>query len=267
MIKKHLLVITGIAIILIGISITMVSLNFQTDSLKFQIMNSGNPRAVIIDQLDEEIPNKEFQKSVTEILKNTGYDVDLYTTEQVTVDFYKNLPSMKYDLIVIRSHSLGDGYIEESSSLFTGERYSDHKYIKEQFLGYVGRAVPLLLTVVNQGGGLENFRNDTFFTVGAKMIDGLMVGEFDNSTIILGGCETMQETRLADAFLRRGASEVVGWTGLIDSKNNDRIMTEIIKQTTENHLKMEDTVDYVNKSIKGRLFYEETKLDYVSRNA
>lgn len=263
--KKRPVIITGIVII-IAISVALLSLNVQTDSMDLEIMDSGSPRAVIIDQLDEEIPNKEFQKSVTEMLKDSGYHVDLFTTDQVTVDLYKNLPSMKYDIIVIRSHSLGDGYIEESSSLFTGEKYSDHKYIKEQFLGYVGRAVPLLAAEVRQHGGLDNFRNDTFFTVGSKMVDSLMVGKFNNSIIILGGCETMQETRLADAFLRRGASEVVGWTGLIDSQNNDNIMIELIKETTQDNVKIEQAVDFINQSIKGRLYYDETKLDYVSRN-
>ncbi|HXV67067.1 MAG TPA: hypothetical protein VD731_07585 [Nitrosopumilaceae archaeon] len=266
MLKKQILTIAGIAIILIGFSITLVSQNFQMDSPKLQIMNTGNPRAAIIDQLDEEIPNKEFHEKITNYLTNAGYDVDLYTTEKVTVDLYKNLPSMDYKLIIIRSHSLGDGYIEESSSLFTGEKYSDHKYIKEQFLGYVGRAVPILMQEVNRGGGLEHFRNNTYFTVGSKMVDELMVGKFDNSVIILGGCETMQESRLADSFLKRGAMEVVGWSGLIDAQNNDNIMIEIVRQTTENKTKLDQTIDNVNENIKGRLYYEDTKLNYISRS-
>jgi len=63
-------------------------------------------KAAIIDQLDRDLPNPYYQNQTMSYFIQAGYDVDLYTTEDITVDFYKELPSMDYDFIVFRSHSL-----------------------------------------------------------------------------------------------------------------------------------------------------------------
>ncbi len=265
--KKHTLLIAGVAAVVIGVSISMIFPIMQNDSIKFKIMDSGQPRATIIDQLDSEIPNKEFQETVTQYLEDAGYQVDIYTTEDITVDFYKELPTMNYDYIIIRSHSLGAGSIEKSASLFTGEKYTDHKYIKEQFLKHVGRGIPILSQTIMDQGGLGAFIDDTYFVIGSKMIDEIMEGNFNGSTIILAGCETMEDSTLADSFLNKGASEVVGWTGLVDSRNNDAIVEEMLKETFVNKLDLKQAVEVVMKQVKGKLYYPETGLLYQSHNS
>jgi hypothetical protein len=258
--QKRTLLIAAIAVIVIGISITMISLNFQSDSPQFEVMDSNTPRAAILDQLQAEIPNENFHNKVTEYLHGAGYQVDYYPTEEITVELYKKLPLMNYDFIVIRSHSLGDGAVEKSASLFTGEKYTDHKYVKEQFLGYVGRGIPILNQEVSEHGGLQAYRNNTYFVVGSKMVDELMVGKFNNSTIVLAGCETMEKSRLADSFLKKGASNVIGWNGLVDSRNNDGIIMEVLKETLVNGVEINQAVDLVMEQVRGKLIYENTTL-------
>lgn len=252
--------ILGIAVVVIGISISMVFLNFQNEPVQYEIMDSSTPRAAIVDQLASELPNEEFHKTVTEYLRGAGYNVDYYPTEKVTVDFYKKLPTMNYDYIIIRSHSLGDGAVEPSASIFTGEKYNDHKYIKEQFWGDVGRGIPILATTVSEQGGVQAYRNNTYFTVGSKMVDELMVGTFKNSTIILAGCETMEKSRLADSLIKKGASDVIGWNGLVDWKNNDAVVLEVLKENLVNGVKIDQAVDLVMKEVKGKLSYQNTTL-------
>jgi hypothetical protein len=260
MMQKRTLLITAIAVIVIGISITMISLNFQIDSPEFEVMDSNTPRAAILDQLQSEIPNESFHKKVTEYLQGAGYQVDYYPTEEITVGLYKQLPSLDYDFIVIRSHSLGDGAVEPSASLFTGEKYTDHKYIKEQFLGYVGRGIPILNQELSHTGGIQAHRNNTYFVVGSKMVDELMVGNFKNTTIVLAGCETMEKSRLADSFLNKGASNVIGWNGLVDARNNDGIVLEVLKRTLVDGYEINQSVDSVMEQVKGKLIYENTTL-------
>jgi len=94
--------------------------------------NNGIPRAAILDQLHSDIPSKDFQDKATEYLETAGYEVDIYTTEELTVDFYKTLPKMNYEFIVFRTHAVGtdgpENYEEEKSvALFTGEREADDK--------------------------------------------------------------------------------------------------------------------------------------------
>ena len=46
-------------------------------------------KAVIIDQLDRDLPNKSFQNQTMEYFTKAGYEVDLYTYDDITIDFYK----------------------------------------------------------------------------------------------------------------------------------------------------------------------------------
>ena len=262
--KKQTILIVGIAAIVIGVSSSMAFPGMQNDSKSFQVMDFGQPKAVIIDQLHTELPNEEFHETASNYLKDAGYSVDIVTTEDITVDFYKELPTYNYDYIIIRSHSLGSGSVEESASLFTGEKYADHKYVKEQFLGHVARGIPILSQTVMDEGGMGEFIDDTFFVVGSKMVDEIMVGEFDGSTIILAGCETMEDSTLAQSLLDKGASQIVGWNGLVDSRNNDRIVEEILKETLANELELEQAVEVVMDQIEGKLYYPETGLRYHS---
>ena len=99
--------------------------------------------AAIIDQLDDIVPNKRHQQKALEYLENAGYDVDVYTTEDITVDFYKKLPSMNYKFIYIRTHSLEVAQLGNATFLFTGEKYDIDKYILEQLSGQVRKAIPI----------------------------------------------------------------------------------------------------------------------------
>src|SRR4030067_2555141 len=87
------------------------------------------PRAAIVDHLSISHPNQAFVKECSEILKKAGYAVDYYKGEEVTVEFYRNLPALEYDVIVFRVHS---AYIHKylSLSMFTSEPYSKERYVQ-----------------------------------------------------------------------------------------------------------------------------------------
>ena len=255
--KKRTLLIAGIVAIVISISI--VTINFQNDLFYFETMDyDGIPKAVIIDQLHKDYPSKSYQKEVTEILSKAGYKVDIVETDEVTLEFYKQLPSMNYKIIIFRGHSLGESNgVTKSASLFTGEVYTHHKYIKEQFLDQVAIGVPYLFSELRETGGVDSQpANKTYFVVGSKMVDELMVGNFDESIIILAGCETMEGKLLADSFLKRGASDVIGWSGLIGVYNNDMVVTYLLNETLANGLDIGEAVDYMNEQVDGQVVFE-----------
>jgi len=264
--KQMVLKIIFVALI-IGVTATIFSINLQQETIEIEnVSNSGIPRAVIIDQLHNDIPNLEYQKNVTAYLTSAGYDVDLYTTDDITVNFYKKLPSMNYEFIVIRSHSLGDGTVEESASLFTGEIYRKDRYMDEQYAGQVGKGLQYLPAEVERLGGWEMLRDETYFVVGAKLVDELMIGSFPNSIIILGGCETTETTNLADSLLQRGASEVIGWNGLITAKDNDEVIISLLEDTLLNDVEIQQAVDSVMQEYYEKLAVRAT-LKYYSSGA
>lgn len=62
--------------------------------------SSGPKKAAIVDQLSLTQPNPAFAETATGILEDAGYLVDYYPGEAVTVEFYRDLPTHGYDLIL-----------------------------------------------------------------------------------------------------------------------------------------------------------------------
>ncbi len=228
--------------------------------------DDGIKKAVIIDQLHDYIPNQSFQEKATKYLGNAGYAVDVFKSEDITVDFYKKLPSMGYDFIVIRSHALIGRAAEDPVILLTNEKYTTDKYIYEQLFGIID--IPLLNVRDTIHYSIEDLQetnkfvytrhissqgldwkvsddHETYFGIGPKAVEEMMVGQFPGSTIILGGCNTLSNTLMAEAFLKKGASEIIGWDGSVYSSDNDRVMLAVLVETLKNNMYLDEAVDVV----------------------
>jgi len=233
----------------IGFSIYFLQGDFELQTY------SGPPKAVIIDQLYDELPNDDFHTKTTEYLEKAGFQVDIITTKDVTIDFYKNLPKMNYKYVIVRTHGA-----ENSNDvvLFTGERYSEDKYIQEQLFGQVKKATPLLeisykididnsskWIVVNEtdrymiipANPVDDTRND-FFAISSELVKHGMNGKFDDTIFILGGCNTLSNPSLAKSLIDRGASVVLGWDNAVSNVDNDRAILFVLSGIFENNLEL-----------------------------
>ena len=218
--------------------------------------------AAIIDQLHDSIPNKSFQQKALEYLENACYDVDVYTTKDITVDFYKKLPSMNYKFIYIRTHSLEIPTEDNDTYLFTGEKF-EIKYIQEQLSGQVSTAVPLSEQELMKLRESTRLTPDKiYFVIGSKFIDELMVGKFPQTVIIIGGCESTRKYDLANSLIDRGASAVVGWDRTISSMENDRVMLALLEEILINKINIQDSIVTVMEEFGPDLQYS-SKLDYI----
>ncbi len=206
-------------------------------------------KAAIIDQLDRDIPNPRYQNQTMSYLLDAGYDVDLYTTEDITIDFYKELPEMDYEFIVFRTHSLAIYGKNPSEWIFSGELYSNKVHIGETLAGQLSPGVPFVVTE-DQTITYSEALSERHFMIGSKFIDESMVGQFPGSVIILGGCETMPHELLAEALVKRGASSVIGWNELINSSKNDRVMTSLLEEILVNGLEIDQAIDLVMDDFK-----------------
>jgi len=223
-------------------------------------------RAVIIDQLYDDFPDDWFHQNATNILEAAGYKVDIFKTQDVTVDFYKELPSMNYNYIVIRTHS-ADNNNKDSVSLFTGERYQEDKYISEQLFGHVVPGAPLQRTIyfpdtTNAEWSITNdtyretvtpfitqvYSDEEYFLITPKLVDELMVGKFPGSTFIIGGCDSLSNTSLAQSLIKRGASSIVGWDNTIDVVANDIIMLQLLEETLINNMEIDEAINFINEN-------------------
>jgi DNA-binding Lrp family transcriptional regulator len=214
------------------------------------------PLAAIIDQLNETIPNKDFNEKAQQYLELAGYKVDFYTTKDITIDFYKNLPSKNYKYIIIRTHSLEEPTYNNATFLFTGEKYDVNKYFMEQISGQLGKGAPIYgeeRAIIVQSG--QNLDERMYFLVGTKFVDELMVGKFSDSTIVIGGCESLRNNDLAKSFISRGAMHVVGWDRTIGATENDKILLEFLERTIVDEKKIDDVVIELNDEYSEDLMF------------
>ena len=284
--KEKIFVTKIFAVISAVVIFSFALTTFLQDSASVEILdNDGVPKAAIIDQLSDEIPNKGFQSKASEYLKAAGYEVDIITSKDVTVDFYKKLPQMNYKYIVVRTHGTADSD-ENSVVLFTGERYTEDKYISEQLFGHVKRATPLYeLDFVVQNNEESEWLviNDTyktlrvpanpidktkneFFAISPKLVDELMKGKFSETTFILGGCSTMENNMMAKSLVQRGAAEVIGWDDTVGSGTNDTVMLNLLRENLINNLEMQDAVESVMQDYIPYWKYPDARMKYYSES-
>ncbi|KPK47947.1 MAG: hypothetical protein AMJ77_01340 [Dehalococcoidia bacterium SM23_28_2] len=199
---------------------------------------SGGRAAAIVDQLDLTQPNPDFAASATDILEEAGYTVDYYPGEEITVDFYRDLPTHDYDLLILRVHSgmaeetdvaTGEKTKREYVSLFTGEPYSRDKYPDEP-LGRLGKA--------------EYYEGaPPLFGIAPDFILYSMRDSFDDTLIVMMGCDGLRSERTAQAFLDKGASAFVSWTRSVSASHSDAGTLLLLEKLLVEELPVADAVD------------------------
>jgi hypothetical protein len=179
---------------------------------------AANPplRAAIVDQVGLTHPNPEFVALASAMLETADYEVDVYGGDEVTVEFYKNLATHGYRLIVFRTHS-SDVEPTGEIGLFTSELYSEDQWVMEQLRGRLvyGHTIP-------------DADGPDYFAIVAAFIREEMRGRFDDTLLIIGGCKILASPELAQAFLDRGASAVIGWDDTVDLAHSDRAILRLL---------------------------------------
>jgi len=242
---------------------------------------SGQPRAVIIDQLYDEMPNETFHRKATEYLQKAGFTVDIVTTKDITIDFWKKLPALNYKYVVVRTHGAEN---TEDVVLFTGERYSEDKYISEQLLGQVKKATPLReLTYKIDGRNSSEWvtvnettkylkttitpvdeTTDEFFAIGPELVKQAMKGKFDDTVFLLGGCNTLSNPSLAKSLTARGASMVVGWDNTVGNADNDFALLYILENSLVNNLEIDEALEGLKNNLNPDYMAYPSTLIYYS---
>jgi hypothetical protein len=216
--KRPMSMAVSVAILTAAIIISGFTINsmLKQPSASQTVSYTSQPRAAIVDQLSLTLPNQSFIETATNTLKQAGYSVDYYPGENVTVDFYRNLPTHGYSLIILRVHSTTGGY--PSLCLFTCEHYSQFNYVSEQLSDEI---------VAVSYSPEEAQKGEIYVGISYHFVESCMQGRFSNSAIVMMGCESLNNTYMAKAFLQKGAEVYMGWNTLVSASHTD---------TTTNHL-------------------------------
>ena len=170
---------------------------------------------------------------------------------------------MNYKIVVIRTHGAEN---TNNVVLFTGEKYTEDKYVQEQLFGQVQKAAPLLERAFHVDGDSSSdwiIVNDTyrylvspakpvdetkneFFAISPKLVSHAMNGKFDDTIFLLGGCNTLSNPSLAKSLTDRGASMVVGWDDTVGSSDNDNVMLFFLKNTLVDNAELDTVFDDIS---------------------
>jgi hypothetical protein len=174
-------------------------------------------RVAIVDQLSLTFPNQNFIETATNTLEQANCSVDYYPGEDVTVDFYEALPAHAYNLIILRVHAAGSSAMGSVElSLFTTESYNPFAHSAEQFRGEVG--------IVSY-----SMTSPKFFGISPDFVKNCMKQRFNETTIIMMGCDGLKGTQMAKAFIDKGARIYIAWNSSISADHTDTATEHLLQ--------------------------------------
>jgi len=191
-----------------------------------------NPRAAIIDQLGAVFPNDVFVQQVSGYLEEYGFMVDVHCDEAVTVDLYRHLPSYGYEMIIFRVHSglLGvDPQVTGKTWLYTDEPYSKTRHLAEQ----LGNQLTFAKTTDDA---------PWYCAVSGKFFEKSMEGTFNDTVIIMMGCDCLHYEDLAQAFIEKDASIFVAWDTSVLLDYVDSATPSLVEKLCCDGLSVEEAV-------------------------
>ena len=221
--------------------------------------------AVIIDQLSLTHPNRAFIDGATTILKEAGFSVEYISGDEVIVDLYRTLPERRDKLIILRVHAARrkiDGALSDEVSLFTGE-YID---LRNLDLGDVGPDIATAVTEARREGvpeGLvsasrlseEDLRHiaPVFYSPGEReipkfgirpsFVDQVFHGQFNDTVVVMMGCDGLRSDELGRAFVDRGAASFVGWDRPVTAAHTDAATLKLLHNIYTVSLPLPEAID------------------------
>jgi hypothetical protein len=215
--------------------------------------------AVIVDQLELTSPDPDFVEEATQTLERAGYAVDYVPGEDVTVDYYRELPSMGYGLVLIRAHSgfvlRGHNNPDEPQEpfIFTSEEYDEGRHASDRAARRLSAAYYLdtdRSTITSPDDLIERFKDEPrYFGVKPSFIEASTKGSFPGSTVVLMGCSGLTTEGLAEAFVERGARHVIGWNDLVSAPHTDSATARLLERLYVDGLPVAEAVEHTASEV------------------
>jgi len=226
-------------ILLIVIPSTYYSYNILSRPNSQTIAHELKPKAAIVDQLSLTFPNQTFIETATNILKQAGYCVDYYPGEAVTVNFYRNLPTHGYKIIILRVHSALGWYGEPPVCLFTSEPYSQDRFIYEQLTDQLTRAY------YNVSG-----ESKYYFGILPEFVRSSMSGRFEKAIVFMMGCNGLSYIDMAKAFTDKGAKVYIGWYNSVSVSHTDAATIKLLQHYLIEKLTLKQSIQETFKEVE-----------------
>lgn len=188
-----------VVVIFLGL---ILSIAFLQAAVKFPLT------AVIVDQLGTNFPDSSFVSYCNSTLTREGFSVT-YCNEDLDVNFFRNLASSNYGIVILREHSA----LRNDSS--TVDLMTSEKWVKGEYQDEVDNG---LLSE----GEFTYEPGEYFFCLTPEFINNLQ-GRFPNSIVIAMGCDSLirGDNPMAEAFIDKGAKAYIGWSDIVYPNDTD----------------------------------------------
>jgi hypothetical protein len=196
-------------------------------------------KTAIVDLLSLTEPNQTFTQTAAALLTKANYTVDYYGGEKVTVNFYRNLPTGGYKLIILRVHSALGNHGQPPLVLFTSEPVDSSRYINEQLTDQLKAVV---FSPYKTGDKM-------YFGIPPNFVRLSMKGNFSNSLIIAMGCNGLTYTDIAEAFMEKGAKAYVSWNGSVSASYTDEATTQFLQHLVNDGRTIQQAVEATIKEV------------------
>jgi len=246
--RRNRLIYGSICLTIVAILVSSYVLLHSTETP----FNPNEKKALIIDGLSTTHENKTFWWTVQAKLKHENYTTHYCQGGGAsdTVNYYRDLPTKGYEIIILRVHSainLENGEL----AIFTNEKWSDTKASTTYLNDIINDRLARVRVEEN---------STSYFGITPNFVKA-MNGRFENTIIIMMGCDGMKTQSLAEAFIQKGAKVYIGWDGPVVPEYIDVATIELLE-----HLVLEkQTVSHaIEKTVEevGRDPYYQSTLRY-----
>jgi hypothetical protein len=183
-------------------------------------LNGERLMATIIDQLSSTYQNSTFWSNANSAFHENGWTMYYYagSTLSDNIDFYRSLPQRGFRIIILRAHT---ALQKETGTLaiFTSEEWDDGKASTAYLTDAMNDRIARVRVTVN---------STAYFGITPNFISA-MNGDFRNTIIIMMGCDGLTNTKMAEAFINKGAKAYIGWTGPVSSDHTDAATQRLLE--------------------------------------
>jgi hypothetical protein len=155
------------------------------------------------------------------------------------VNFYRNLPTHGYKIIILRVHSALGWYGEPPVCLFTSEPYSQDRFIYEQLTDQLTRAY------YNVSG-----ESKYYFGILPEFVRSSMSGRFEKAIVFMMGCNGLSYIDMAKAFTDKGAKVYIGWYNSVSVSHTDAATIKLLQHYLIEKLTLKQSIQETFKEVE-----------------
>jgi len=236
--RKTLIIVVSSIIILLACIFSVI---WFSESQQTQDGTNANvPRAAILDGLYDKSPNVTLIENMVYYLSDVGFTVDVYRGTNVTIALLRNIGG--YKILILRLHS--SIHTDNFLYVFSGEQYTESKYVDEQLAGAVRKAYTF------------NESEPPYFALNSEFIGDSNPQGLNGTTLIMGGCNGAEKEYVIERFIEEGVTAYISWNGYVDLSHSDEASLKLVKALCLERLTPAAAVEEVNREVGPDPTYE-----------